>query len=502
MNTSSDITHACRTVPPADDRADTERDREHAGGDADRQAGAHDRPHLGRGDVGEQRVAVIGGVSWAGAAGRQVGGRTRIVTRRPTHTARVGCATVRVLMLSWEYPPGAAGGMAAHVDGLSRAMASAGHDVVLFTRTNPAVRGRRGRSTECGWCGPTSTCRGCAPTPRSARAASANHAFVGRSAWLGDWVPDVVHAHDWHVGWAAEVLATVFDVPLVTTLHGTERGRHGGHLPFGEPTDINAVEWWLAFRSSRVITSTRLMVREITGGFELDPDVVRRIPNGIDPSWWRVGAATRPPKRSSAGRRSRPGTADAGTAAHRPVVFTWGRVQYEKGFQVLARAMATLRARVPGIVCVIAGRGSYLPELQSQIDLEGVSDIVQLPGFLPDDELRSAIHRANCVVIPSLYEPFGLVALEALAANAALIVADTGGLAELVGGTGSALMFEPGNAEELADRIEQVLTEPETARAMQRRANELLDATYSWDAIASRTIDVYAEVAASPVNAR
>jgi glycogen(starch) synthase len=157
---------------------------------------------------------------------------------------------------------------------------------------------------------------------------------------------------------------------------------------------------------------------------------------------------------------------------------------------------------VPGIVCVVAGRGSYLPELQSQIDLEGVSDIMQLPGFLPDDELRSAIHRANCVVIPSLYEPFGLVALEALAANAALIVADTGGLAELVGGTGSALMFEPGNSEELADRIEQVLTEPETAKAMQRRANELLDATYSWDAIASRTIDVYGEVAAASVTAR
>jgi glycogen(starch) synthase len=406
---------------------------------------------------------------------------------------------VRVLMLSWEYPPGAAGGMAAHVDGLSRAMASAGHDVVLFTRTNPScavdetINGVRvvRADVDMPWL---------RADAEVARAASANHAFVGRSAWLGEWVPDVVHAHDWHVGWAAEVLATVFGVPLVTTLHGTERGRHGGHLPVGEPTDINAVEWWLAFRSSRVITSTRLMVREITGGFELDPDVVRRIPNGIDPSWWRVGARESAEMvERSVDDQSRVG---AGPAANRPIVFTWGRVQYEKGFQVLARAMASLRARVPGILCVIAGRGSYLPELQSQIDLEGVSDIVQLPGFLPDDDLRAAIHRANCVVIPSLYEPFGLVALEALAANAALIVADTGGLAELVGGTGSALMFEPGNSEELADRIEQVLTEPETARAMQRRANELLDATYSWDAIASRTIDVYAEVAASPVNAR
>ena len=405
-------------------------------------------------------------------------------------------------MLSWEYPPGAAGGMAAHVDGLSRAMASAGHDVVLFTRTNPScavdevVNGVRvvRADVDMPWL---------RADAEVARAASANHAFVGRSAWLGDWVPDVVHAHDWHVGWAAEVLATMFGVPLVTTLHGTERGRHGGHLPAGEPTDINAVEWWLAFRSSRVITSTRLLVREITGGFELDPDVVRRIPNGIDPSWWRVGARDETVDRIGDNRVRDPATTIGGGATSEgPIVFTWGRVQYEKGFQVLARAMAALRARVPGIVCVIAGRGSYLPELQSQIDLEGVSDIVQLPGFLPDDDLRSAIHRANCVVIPSLYEPFGLVALEALAANAALIVADTGGLAELVGGTGSALMFEPGNAEELADRIEQVLTEPETARAMQRRANELLDATYSWEAIASRTIDVYSEVAASPVSVR
>ncbi|HEX4983084.1 MAG TPA: glycosyltransferase family 4 protein [Ilumatobacteraceae bacterium] len=408
---------------------------------------------------------------------------------------------MRVLMLSWEYPPGAAGGMAAHVDGLSRAMASAGHDVVLFTRTNPAcavdevVNGVRvvRADVDMPWL---------RADVEVARAASANHAFVARSKSLGDWVPDIVHAHDWHVGWAAEVLSTVFDVPLVTTLHGTERGRHGGHLPFGEPTDINAVEWWLAFRSSRVITSTRLMVREITGGFELDPAVVRRIPNGIDPTWWRVGARDEAAEAIECQVDDVVGRGGAGTATPRPVVFTWGRVQYEKGFQVLARAMATLRTRVPGIVCVIAGRGSYLPELQSQIDLEGVSDIVQLPGFLPDDELRSAIHRANCVVIPSLYEPFGLVALEALAANAALIVADTGGLAELVGGTGSALMFEPGNADELAERIEHVLTEPEAARAMRRRANELLDATYSWDAIASRTIDVYAEVAASRVNVR
>jgi glycogen(starch) synthase len=166
-------------------------------------------------------------------------------------------------------------------------------------------------------------------------------------------------------------------------------------------------------------------------------------------------------------------------------------VQYEKGFQVLAAAMAHLRTRVPGVRCIVAGRGSYLPELQMQIDVEGVSDIVHLAGFVPDDELRRLLHRASCVVIPSLYEPFGIVALEAMAAGAPTIVARTGGLAEIVEGTDAGLLFEPGSRQELADRMEQVLTDPTRADALRTNARALLDARYSWDAIAAATITAY-----------
>lgn len=377
-------------------------------------------------------------------------------------------------MLSWEYPPGTAGGIAAHVDGLAHALAAGGDEIVLLTRHHPTAEPDADRAgvrvvraeVDMPWIDDSSVI---------ARTASANHALVARATALGDWRPDVVHAHDWPVAWAGEVLARWYGVPLVTTLHGTARGRHGGHLPPGEPSDVNSVEWWLAFRSARVITSTKLMVREIVGGFELDPARVHRIPNGIDPAWWRAEGA--------------PHDADS-----TPLVLTWGRVQFEKGFQVLARAMSTLRARRGDVECIIAGRGSYLPELQSQVDIEGVSDIVTLPGFLSDHELRDTIHRAACVVIPSLYEPFGVVALEALAGGAPLIVADTGGLAELVGGTGSALLFEPGNADQLADRIEQLLSDPQLAADLRRRGAELLDATYTWDAIAARTHGVYVEV--------
>lgn len=375
-------------------------------------------------------------------------------------------------MLSWEYPPSATGGMAAHVDGLSHALQRSGHDVALITRRVPGsppdsvVAGVRilRADVEMPWL----------PDDPIAAVASGNHAFVAISSALGDWRPDIVHAHDWGVAWAADVLAALHGAPIVTTLHGTERGRHGGHLAPGTPTDINSVEWWQAARSGRVITSTKLLVQDILDGFEIDPALVTRIPGGIDLARWESSGSDEP------------------ESAHRStMVLAWGRVRYEKGFQVLARAVGSLRSQLVGLECMIAGRGSYLPELQSQIDIAGAGDLIQLPGFLTDDELRAAIHRAGCVVIPSLYEPFGVVALEALAGGAPLIVADTGGLAELVGGTGSALMFEPGNSDDLARCIEQVLTDTDLADEMVRRGHELLQASYSWDAIAARTVSVY-----------
>ena len=157
----------------------------------------------------------------------------------------------------------------------------------------------------------------------------------------------------------------------------------------------------------------------------------------------------------------------------------------------MARAMHLLRSRVPRIRCVIGGRGSYLPELQSQIDIEGVSDIVRLAGFVPDEKLRAGLHRAGCVVIPSLYEPFGIVALEGMAAGAPTIVARTGGLAEIVDGTDAGLLFEPGNPIELAARIREVLGNRELADSMRTKAASLLADKYTWDAIAASTIGVY-----------
>lgn len=388
------------------------------------------------------------------------------------------------MMLSWEFPPRSTGGIAAHVAGLGTALARAGHDVVVLTvaerpaelEAKPPDQVRVLRTlVDLPWL---------PPSEEVTRIASANHAITKLgSRLIGElegWRPDIVHGHDWQLGWAADSLAFRYDVPFVLTMHGTERVRHGGQLPLGHPTDINSIEWWLAFQADRMISPTRFIVEQLITGFELAEEHVVHIPNGIDPEQWRPANTPKVP-----------------SGPRRPLVVSWGRVQYEKGFQVLARAMHELRGRVPDVSSVIAGRGSYLPELQTQVDVEGVSDIVELPGYLSDADLRQLVHRAGCVVIPSLYEPFGIVALEALAAGAPLIVARTGGLAELITGTDAGVTFEPGNPDDLADAIEQVLTNHDLATILVSNARDLVEHKYAWSAIARTTSELYSEVVAT-----
>jgi glycogen(starch) synthase len=374
-------------------------------------------------------------------------------------------------MVSWEYPPHIVTGVSTHVRGLARALAAAGHDVVVFTSSSTdaphafdddGVRVRRA----------TVDLPFVDDADVVASMASANHHFVSLLGELGEWRPDVVHGHDWTSGWAAHTIARLTHTPLVMTLHGTEHSRHGGHVPDGVPASVHAIENWLAWAADLIVTNSRFMLNGVLDAFEIDPSRARLIPNGIDAESW----------------------AAPGDTAREPLVMAWGRVLYEKGFQVVAQALGRLRGRIPHLTGVIAGRGPYLAELQSQIDVEGVHDLVHLAGFVPDAELRATLHRAGCVVIPSLYEPFGVVALEALASGAPVIAADTGGLHEILADTGAALLFEPGNDAQLADTIERVLTDPQLAAGLTNTASNLVRDTYSWSAVATRTVDTYRHV--------
>ena len=159
-------------------------------------------------------------------------------------------------------------------------------------------------------------------------------------------------------------MKTLFGVPLVATIHATERGRHGGHVPPGLPGAINAVEWWLTYQAREVIACSRFMVREVVHGFELPPEKVHLVPNGVDVDLWKLSTpGDRPTRNRSSWRGGASSTRRASRCSRAPI--------------------GELRHRVPGIRCVIAGRGTYLPELQTQIDMEGVSDLVHLAGLRP-----------------------------------------------------------------------------------------------------------------------
>lgn len=378
------------------------------------------------------------------------------------------------MMIAWDSPSDAVGGVAGHIRGLSQSMARLGHDVVILSTggSTSEIDGVRvlSANVDLPWL---------PEDDHIARIASANHHITSLVGDLGQWTPDVVHAHDWTASWSSLSLANLYRVPLVATFHSTEGSRHGGVVPAGRPSSIHAVESWLALSAVRVICTSRFMARETTDAFELFPEHVDLVPNGIDVGQWLVEEVP---------RRDRS-------------VLAWGRVQYEKGFQILAQAMAIVRSSLPGVTCTIAGRGPYLPELQSQIDVEGVSDIVHLAGYVPDEQLRGLLQTSGCVVIPSLYEPFGIVALEALAAGAPTIVARTGGLSEIVEGTAAGLIFEPGNSHELAERILQILTDDDLALALHTQGTRLVQFQYSWDAVADKTLTVYSRAAAE-FNAR
>jgi glycogen(starch) synthase len=388
--------------------------------------------------------------------------------------------TVRVLQLSWEYPPVVYGGLGRHVHALAEAQAAAGHDVVVVTQhpgdadvpLDEVVNGVRVVRVP----------HDPPAIPMSdllAWTMALNHALARAALRVGHtWAPDVVHGHDWLVAHAGAALREEFGVPLVATVHATEAGRHQGWLPDDFSRAVHTVEWWLTFESRRVITCSQHMRWEVSRLFELPGDKVDVIPNGIDLSAW-----TTTPDDVAAAR--------AGLAGDGPLVLFAGRLEWEKGVQTLVEAMPRLRRRFPGLRLVVVGRGSQQEMLEELARRLRVSRAVHFTGWLTEAELRAAAAAADVAVIPSVYEPFGLVALEAAALGTPLVVSDTGGLAELVVDGETGLTFPALDAAALADAVTGMLRDEVLARRVVRTAREVLARDHAWPTIAATTVATY-----------
>ncbi|ADD42035.1 glycosyl transferase group 1 [Stackebrandtia nassauensis DSM 44728] len=384
-------------------------------------------------------------------------------------------------MLSWEYPPVLVGGLGRSVHALATALAAEGHDVTVATRHGDHPDGSAAAFDE--------TVDGV----RVVRAPQDPPLFPFTGETLLEWTMafnhsltrtalracrtqdfDVIHAHDWLVTHAAVTLKHHLDLPLVATIHSTEAGRHHGWLPDDTSRAIHSIEWWLTYESRRVLVCSKHMRWEVNRLFELPEDKTLVVPNGVDARVFAVEDTV--PDR------------EAG-----PVVVSAGRLVHEKGVQDLIDAAAILREKHPGLRVLIAGEGPHEEELRDQAVRRGLEDTVEFLGFVEGAALPRLLGGADCFAIPSRYEPFGMVALEAAAAGTPVVAGRSGGLAEFIVDGETGLTHTPARPEELAEAISRVLSEPELARRLRDGGRAMVSQRFGWGPIATAVIAAYAQ---------
>ncbi len=385
-------------------------------------------------------------------------------------------------MLAWEYPPIIEGGLGRHVCRLSEELVRQGIEVDVLTRGGgdaPELQERAGvavhRVREPRW-------------PRDLDrfltwVAQMNEDLRRAGETLAEDRPfDLIHGHDWLVAAAGTALADRLGVPLLTTVHATEYGRHQGWVDKPPQSRIHRAEGRMVRRADGVIVCSHYMRGHVADVFSIDERRVTVIPNGVD------AVDMRPVDDLQALRARFAGPADK-------LVLLVGRLVYEKGFQLALEALPGVIRRQPGVRFVVAGSGPHERELRAQARRLGLDAHGTFLGWIGDDALHSLYRIADLCVVPSIYEPFGLVALEAMASGCPCLVADTGGLRELVPNQGVGLRFTSRDPRSLARMLERVLTDDALRDRLVAEASEHV-LRFDWGDVAQRTREVYGSLRA------
>ncbi|AIE87099.1 glycosyltransferase [Fimbriimonas ginsengisoli Gsoil 348] len=391
---------------------------------------------------------------------------------------------MRVMMLSWEYPPRIVGGISPHVYDLSQELQRKGIEVHVVTKATPnapdeetepsGVQVHRVHLAE-------------KPNDFLHEIQLLNQATDARvRQLLEDWrpggQPTIFHAHDWLSLDAARELKYEYKLPMVATVHATESGRHGGIFNDTQRY-IHEQEYWLTYEAWRIIVCSEFMKSETCRLFDSPADKVDVIYNGVNIDRFEFEWS------------------EKDRAAHRAklalptekIVMYVGRFVREKGIQVLLNAANVVLAQEPDTKFLIVGGGNR-ERFESFLDWAGLREKVLFTGFMANRSLHQLYRVADVAVFPSLYEPFGIVALEGMAAGAAVVTSDAGGLKEVVLHDKTGTLTYVGNPESLAWGILHVLRDPERANRLAENAKKRLRTDFEWPRIADQTIEVYNRV--------
>lgn len=387
---------------------------------------------------------------------------------------------MKILMLSWEYPPRIVGGISRVVHDLAHAMANKDHEVHVVTcRENiePEFENDKGVFVHRTYTYNINT------TNFVDWVMQLNFSLLEKATKLmNEEKFDVIHAHDWVVAYAAKTLKHAFSVPLVSTIHATEHGRnHGLHNDMQRY--ISSVEWLLTYESWRVICNSEYMRNETMNVFQLPEDKLRVINNGVQLDMFKGIERDYDFRRNFAYDNEK-------------IIFFVGRLVQEKGVQVLLDAVPQIMDRYNDVKFIIAGKGPQYDYLRYKADSMGISNKVYLTGYLSEENLMKLYKCADIAVFPSLYEPFGIVALESMVANVPAVVTDTCGLGEIVEHGVDGMKAYTGNAQSLADCILALLFNPDLAENVKANALKKVYSMYNWEKISDETLDTYNEVIA------
>ena len=383
---------------------------------------------------------------------------------------------MKILVLAWEFPPRIVGGIARHVAELYPEIVKLEHDVYLIT-VKP----------------------GDAPMEEIVEGIKIERVSVTSSDDFFQWVEsmnasmeeritqiiskigtfDLIHAHDWLVADAAITIKHQYKIPLIATIHATEYGRnHGIH------NDTNAYiakkEGNLIYNAWRVIVCSDYMRHEVHQALGCPWDKIDVVYNGI-----RAEKKKQLPDFDHLHFRRQ--FADD----EEKIIYYVGRMTYEKGIHIFLNAAPQVLAKTNGKARFIIIGGGNTSHLQNQAGHLGIWEYCDFTGFMSEDNLNKFQTIADCAVFPSLYEPFGIVALESFAARVPVVVSDSGGLPEVVRHGQTGIVTHANNPDSLAWGIMEVINNPVYAQSLVEQAYQDLALRFQWSKLGQQTEAIY-----------
>jgi glycogen synthase len=367
------------------------------------------------------------------------------------------------------------GGLGVHVVELTREQASEGHEVVVVTQQSDPVSPIDEVIHGVRVLRASNYFPHVAFTPKSIDTWAHGFAlgsFACARDNLGGWIPDVIHGHDWVGAEQANLLSHQWGIPLVVTIHATEFGRHQGWFVTPQSRTIHSREMRSIAQADQVIVCSDFMKQELINALGADTRKISVIPNGI------------------VAPKGEPVIADSRPQGSFTIGFL-GRVEWEKGAHHVIDALSALHN--PRYRVSIIGIGSQLDDLRKKVHRRGLDDSVDFFGYVSIERKRELLGQCNALVVPSSYEPFGIVALEAGISGIPLVVAESGGLKDIVPSAEFGYPLRHVSGQSIAQSISDIDSDPQEAATRAHKLFERVRDVYNWKSISQMTTHVYRE---------